>query len=254
MRILAFVVVLGIWGTSALAENKVPLVRWSTADGVKRLSDSQHKVDFFKLANQYQAQQNKIACGPTSAAIVLNALRLNKKGKSKPFTKFDESFRKNTGKFEPRMSRYTPDNFFNSRTDKVKSAAQVYGEPIKGKKDFGIQIRQLHNLFVAHKAQSKLQVMKSSVDFKKVKKAMIKNLSEENNYVVVNYYRKSLGQKGGGHISPVGAYDQNSKSFLVMDVNPSKDEWVWVNEDDLLRAMQTKDTVENRGFLLVSDQ
>lgn len=60
------------------------------------------------------------------------------------------------------------------------------------------------------------------------------------------------GQKGGGHISPIGAYDQQSDSFLIMDVNPNKAPWVWVKSRDLISAMRTFDTVENRGYLLIS--
>ena len=61
------------------------------------------------------------------------------------------------------------------------------------------------------------------------------------------------GQKGGGHISPLGAYDERSESFLIMDVNPNRAPWVWVRSEDLIAAMRTFDTVENRGYLLVSD-
>jgi hypothetical protein len=71
--------------------------------------------------------------------------------------------------------------------------------------------------------------------------------------VIVNYARKELGQKGGGHISPLGAYDTRSDSFLVMDVNPNAAGWVWVTTEALVRAMRTFDTVENRGYLLISD-
>jgi hypothetical protein len=37
-----------------------------------------------------------------------------------------------------------------------------------------------------------------------------------------------------------------------MDVNPNKDSWVWVKTDDLIAAMNTFDTIENRGYLLIS--
>jgi len=79
------------------------------------------------------------------------------------------------------------------------------------------------------------------------------NLAAEDDYVLVNYARRPLGQKGGGHISPLGAYDEASDSFLIMDVNPNRAPWVWVKADDLIGAMRTFDTVENRGYLLISD-
>ena len=69
----------------------------------------------------------------------------------------------------------------------------------------------------------------------------------------MNYSRKALGQPGGGHISPVGAYDETSDSFLVMDVNPNRAPWVWITSDDLVAAMRTFDTVENRGYVLIAE-
>jgi hypothetical protein len=80
----------------------------------------------------------------------------------------------------------------------------------------------------------------------------VTNLKTENDYVLVNYARKALGQVGAGHISPLGAYDAKSDSFLILDVNPYKAPWVWVKSKDLIAAMRTFDTVENRGYILVS--
>ncbi len=80
-----------------------------------------------------------------------------------------------------------------------------------------------------------------------------RNLAARNDYVLVNYARKALGQAGGGHISPLGAYDRASDSFLIMDVNPNRAPWVWVRATDLIAAIRTFDTVENRGYLLVSE-
>ena len=86
-----------------------------------------------------------------------------------------------------------------------------------------------------------------------VRRELTANLVTRNDFVLVNYARKSLGQEGGGHISPLGAYDERSDSFLIMDVNPNRAPWVWVETDALIAAMRTFDTVENRGYLLVSE-
>jgi hypothetical protein len=63
-----------------------------------------------------------------------------------------------------------------------------------------------------------------------------------------------MGQpQKNGHLSPVGAYDERSDSFLILDVNPSISHWGWVKADALLKAMRTLDTIENRGYLIVSE-
>src|SRR4030066_231190 len=64
-----------------LARDEVPaaaaqgLVAFASEEGMARLARSPAKVDFPALANQFEAQSNSLFCGPTTAAIVLNAVR-----------------------------------------------------------------------------------------------------------------------------------------------------------------------------------
>ena len=53
----------------------LPILPLSEKGGLERLSRSRFNVDFAKLANHYRTQTDMIVCGPTSAAIVLNAIR-----------------------------------------------------------------------------------------------------------------------------------------------------------------------------------
>jgi len=80
---------------------------------------------------------------------------------------------------------------------------------------------------------------------------LVANLAHAGDYVIVNYRREAAGQEGGGHISPLGAYDAVSDSFLVLDVNPAAAGWVWMPTATLIKAMRTFDTVENRGYVVV---
>ena len=98
-----------------------------------------------------------------------------------------------------------------------------------------------------------VRVVDGKADAEAIRREIARNLASPDDYVLVNYTRKALGQTGGGHISPLGAYDEASDSFLVMDVNPNRAPWVWVESADLIRAMRTFDTVENRGYLLISE-
>jgi hypothetical protein len=76
-------------------------------------------------------------------------------------------------------------------------------------------------------------------------------LQRAGTYVFVNYRRVAVGQRGGGHISPLGAYDAGSDSFLVLDVNPAVAGWVWMPTRLLVSGMRTFDTVENRGYVVI---
>ena len=84
-----------------------------------------------------------------------------------------------------------------------------------------------------------------------VRADLVGNLKRRGDFVIVNYQRKAVGQLGPPHISPVGAYDDQSDSFLILDVNPTSASWVWMPSATLVKGMRTFDTVENRGYILV---
>ena len=51
------------------------LVAFASDEGMARFVRAGAKVDFPALANQFEPQSNAAFCGPTTAAIVLNAVR-----------------------------------------------------------------------------------------------------------------------------------------------------------------------------------
>ena len=229
-------------------DNKI--ISWNSPEGMSRLSESQHKVDFFTLANHFEAQQNTIFCGPASAAIVLNSMYLHS---SANLPQDHREFPKNLLRQRSRSPFYKRFSQTNIFAKSPKSMQTVLGSPnSKGQKDYGFQIRQLQKLLQAHGTQVKLRIVDKKLDLRSAREEMITNLARKNDYVVVNYARKGLNQKGGGHISPIGAYHRPSNSFLVMDVTPNKAPWVWVPASTLMNAMNTHDTNENRGFVLIS--
>ena len=154
----------------------------------------------------------------------------------------------------PFFGKYTSNNVLN---DQTKKRIEVLGKPIEingdMKSDYGLQLRQLAQVLRVHQLNVIVRVVDKGADARVIKKEIIENLKTKSDFVLVNYARKSLGQKGGGHISPLGAYDESSDSFLIMDVNPNKAPWVWARSNDLIKAMRTFDTVENRGYLMVSE-
>ena len=124
---------------------------------------------------------------------------------------------------------------------------------INGKqvKDFGFQTRQLDGLLKAHGAATKLVIVDDMISEEHVRSDLVGNLKQASDYAIVAYRRRDVGQQGGGHISPVAAYDAGSDSFLILDVNPASAGWVWMPTAVLVKGMRTFDTVENRGYILV---
>ncbi|RLA22561.1 MAG: phytochelatin synthase [Gammaproteobacteria bacterium] len=235
------------------------IINWSSPEGVSRLEESNYKTDFFKLANHFESQHNKIFCGPTSAAIVLNSLRVRSGAVQIPEdnTLLNQADLKYLAskKWSPFFQRYTQNNVF---LNSPKSRALVLGKALTDKqgkpiKDRGFQLRQLAELFQEHGLTTKIRIVDQSLDNKTIKNEIIENLRTPDDYVIVNYKRSVLNQPGGGHISPLGAYHKASDSFLVMDVTPNKADWVWVKSELLIRAMRTFDTIDNRGYLLIKE-
>ncbi len=232
------------------------LVGWGSEESGKRLLRSSHTKDFFPLSNHFVSQDNKIFCGLASSAMVLNALRL---GKKEGLPEDRESIRKDemawlSEDFNPFFGKYTANNVL---TEKTKTRYEVLGKPIpvEGamKSDFGLQLRQLAQVLRSHGLTVETRVVDENLSARSIRRELVENLATRDDFVLVNYSRKVLGQPGGGHISPLGGYDEHSDSFLIMDVNPNRAPWVWVGAEALINAMRTFDTVENRGYLLISD-
>ena len=230
------------------------LVPFASNEGLARLARSTAKVDFPALANQFEAQSNAAFCGPTSAAIVLNTIR----GRSADLPHDRSRLRAEDFKyipkgFDPTLPRFTQDNVI---TKGSKSRAQVLGEPVEigGKevRDFGYQTRQLDEMLRANGLTTRLVIVDDSKTEKDIRADLVDNLKRSGDYVIVSYLRKAVGQPGAGHISPLGAYDAASNSFLVLDVNPTSAGWVWMPTATLVKGMRTFDTVENRGYILIS--
>jgi len=244
--------------TPANAVQVVPpvLVPFASDEGLARLARSTARSDFGALANQFEAQSNGAFCGPTSAAIVLNTVR----GRSSELPRDRSRLRPEDLQFMPASAdlsvpRFTQDNVIPQGK---KTRAQVLGEPvtINGKqiKDFGYQTRQLDEMLSANGLVTRLKIVDDGKPEQEIRTDLIENLTRPGDYVIVTYRREAVGQPGGGHISPLGAYDALSDSFLVLDVNPTSAGWVWMPAATLIKGMRTFDTVENRGYILIDSR
>lgn len=229
------------------------LVPFGSAEGLSRFTRAAAKSDFAPLANQFEAQATIAFCGPTSAAIVLNALQpqnLNAPRDPSRLLPTDSQYLPKNRQLT--VPRHTQESVI--ATGK-KTRAQVFGEPLtlngKTVRDGGYQLRQLDDTLKAHPLATRLVIVDDTLTEDAIRQDLVTNLNRAGDFVIVNYRREVVGQAGGGHISPLGAYDAASDSVLVMDVNPSHYPWVWMPLTTLIRGMRTRDAVENRGYILV---
>jgi hypothetical protein len=238
---------------------KVALVRFDEPESAVRLERSRHKADFFRLVNQFEPQVNGGFCGLASGVIVLNALRVDVPSDDKPRDTSSippEFAKKIPSRFDPFFARYTQATFMDARFESVKPRAVFFGQPRNpgDKPDPGLQLRELGKILEAHGLDVTVHVVEDPAAEKVEKAEIVLNLKTPGDYVIVNYHRPELGQKGGGHLSPLGAYDRVSDSFLVLDVNANAQHWVWAPAKALFAAMRTRGGVENRGYLLVKEK
>ena len=221
---------------------------------MRRLAHAGAKVDFAPLANQYEAQLNRAFCGPASAAIVLNTVRNRSADLPRDHDRLrPDDLRNQPAGVDPIVPRFTQDLVIAKGE---KTRAQVLGEPViingKPTRDFGYQLRQFDQMLRANGLTTRLVVVDDKKTDAEIRTELVASLARPDDYVLVNYRREAVGQRSGGHISPLGAYDAVSDSFLVLDVNPAAADWVWMPTATLVKGMRTFDTVENRGYVLVS--
>lgn len=206
------------------------LIKFNSPSGEKLLIESKAREDFFPLSNQFVTQNNQAYCGVASMVMVLNSLEI-------------------PAPLAPQYSPFhvfTQDNFFdNEATRKVLEPAVVARQGMT-LDQLGQLLDSYHvNVKVYHAADTSLQ------DFRKLAS---ENLKQPNNFVIVNYLRKEIGEEKGGHISPLAAYNQQTDRFLILDVSRYKYPPVWVKTADLWKAMATADSASSktRGFVFVS--
>lgn len=175
------------------------------------------RADLDLLDAHFEGQQYATYCGVASSVVALNALGM-------PITQ---------------------DTFFDGLPSDVRGGwPTFYG---------GMSVDQLGELLAAHGTEVEV-VHAGDTTVDAFRRAARDNLAREGDFVLVNYLRSALDQVSGGHISPLGAYDEVTDRFLILDVATYKYPSVWVTTEALFGAMNTGDSESGttRGYVLVA--
>ena len=213
--------------TLPLAE---PLISLNSDQGSRLLLESEDNRAYWPLSIQFVTQKNQAFCGVATITMVLNAL-----GVPAPATP----------EFEP-YKTFTQDNLLNEKTEAVLPVAVL--------SKIGMTLDQIGGILSTYSVKADVRHAADSTldEFRTLARQA---LSTPNQYVIVNYLRRSIGQERGGHISPLAAYDADTDRFLVLDVSRYKYPPIWVQAADLYAAMNTPDSDNQnrtRGFVLVT--
>ncbi len=205
------------------------LIAMHVDEGRQLLFESEAHAAFLPLAAYFETQLSLTHCGPASIAMVLNAL-----GVPAPVPSIYEPHR-----------LFTQEGVLNGLTEHIVDDSNVYRRGML-LEEVAEVLRVYDVMAEAHYAEA------SSIDHFRTN--AVDHLEEDGRHVLVNYSRSALGQDGGGHISPLAAYDADSDRFLIMDVSRYKAPPVWVSTEQLFAAMAEpvdEAATRTRGFVLV---
>lgn len=190
------------------------------------------KRDLLPLMSHFVSEYQATFCGIASSVMALNTLGI-------------------TPPTAPRWYPYDywdQDNIFSREVlEKVAPVSEVDGG--------GITLEQLETLLNLSGARAE-KTFAADTDVDAFRAAARAALADPDAVLIVNFARAVFGQAGldgGGHISPVAAYNAESDRFLVLDVARYKYLPSWATAETLYAAMNTEDTTskKSRGFVVV---
>lgn len=245
----------GRYAPSQFAQGVV-LVNWNSDEGRARLARASHVRDFYQLAHHAQPQINPLYCGIASAVIVLNALRTGRRTIPSQGV-MEVEIPPQWGGGRVSYPLYAQPSFLNADTERVKPRAVIEfkAAAADGRPDPGLTLQQLRGVLEAYgtRAVATHAAAAEAVGVAAFRAELRAVLGESERFMVINYDSRRIGQAGGGHISPVAAYDTESDSALVMDVSGHLNPWFWVPVRDLYLAMHTLDGPNYRGWVVLEE-
>lgn len=205
------------------------LVAMDTPTGLQLFEQSRYKANALNLLEYFVTQKYQAFCSIASDVMVANA----------------------TGIPRPQSARYAPyhlftqSNVFNPKTIAVNTPLLVSQR--------GQTLNQNQRFLTALGLNATAYHVTPAFTFTHFESVIKKALDTPGVYIIVNYLRTRASQVGGGHMSPIAAYDAKSDRLLLLDVARYKYPAVWIKSNDLFQAMQTVDPTNKqfRGFIII---
>ena len=204
----------------------IPL-REPAGQELQRGSDA--RADYGPLSQEFETQANLSYCGVASLVMVLNSL-----GVPAPAVPG-----------YPGYHFWTQENVFGGPGgDRFVQAERVRRE--------GMTLAQLHGWSSEHGLVVR-RFHGDQLNLEQFRQLLREDLRDGRDRLMVNYLRSGIAQKGGGHISPIAAYDSRSDRVLILDVARYRYPAVWVKSEALWRSMGEVDKTsgQSRGLLSV---
>lgn len=206
------------------------LIALNTSKGISLISlSSTYKTSFYYSFQHLTTQQTQTFCSIATSVTILNYI-LND---NPPIDSIYQPY-----------GYFTQDNFFNECTEKILSRLII--------SEIGSTLDQLSqmlscynvNILVKHANETNLNEFRN----------ILKDTMNKGDQIASNFYRTSLGEVGGGHFSPLMAYEEVNDLVLLADVARFKYPPVWIPLAQFFDSMLTIDSASQlyRGFIVIS--
>ncbi|WP_429300960.1 phytochelatin synthase family protein [Paraburkholderia sp. GAS199] len=219
---------------SAVQPNEGPLavppnlVALTQPAGQTRLLNAGDKQSYWPLSQYFETQRNQAYCSVATSVMVLNALGVRRP----PSTQY------------PDFPYYSQEDFFRGVDPKVATAARVSQE--------GMTLDQLSAALAAFPV-TVTKYHAADLTLAQFRDLIRTTTAQSDRFALVNFRRVEIGETGGGHWSPLGAYDAATDSALLLDVARYKYPAVWVPMAQLYAGALAPDSVSgiSRGIVIV---
>jgi len=221
---------LGIAQPVGAAETQPTAIPMASSAGMALLLKPRtRRADYGALVQWYETQANLAYCGVASSVMVLNSLAVA----------------------APKAEGYRTNRFWTQTNLFTVPASKSFVEATRVARE-GMTLEQLHGLLASVGTRVQ-RYHGENLSLEQLRWLLRRGLAEGSDRLVANYDRRALGQTGGGHISPLAAYDPDQDRVLILDVARYRYPAVWVATPDLWRAIRSVDrsSGRSRGVLTV---
>jgi hypothetical protein len=222
-------------GVSRVADGPLPvppnLIALTQPAGQQRLIATRNRQSYWPLSEYFETQRNEAYCSVATSVMALNALGV----------------RRPESTLYPDFPYFSQQDFFRGVDPQVANAARVSKE--------GMTLDQLSAALSAFPVEVK-KFHGADLTLARFRDLIRDTTAHSDRFVLLNFRRVEIGETGGGHWSPLAAYDPASDSALLLDVARYKYPAVWVPLTQLYAAAQSVDNVSglSRGIVIVGSR
>lgn len=198
----------------------------------------QKALIYWKISPYYISQRNDRSCSLASATMIVNAARSSSLLCANQLLATQDDL----------LTRVTDEGWskavgLNGQGETLDQLKVLLAKALKvyGMHDFTIEA-----IHIKDSTEGDLSVLRN---------ALIEGETTGQVFIVANFNKEFFCTDAwnGGHFAPVGAYDQQARSVLIMDPDRESYEPYWVPEKLFVDGMATVDSTvkKDRGYLLI---